>query len=441
MSAVYRNEHILSLIGTGFFALFEASVLFLMARTYSQSIFGEWIIFYSGFTLLDKMIFGFGSFSLVKFLSESIDSNVKSKLTGSSWIIQVATICALSTFAYLILLLSPLGKSQYGLTLLLLFFPLLALVKLPVNQSLAILQSESRFGCILILRFVGMGIFVLFLLVNTQLKLDILYLVIAYAFSYMINAFICFCNNWSGITHLFHFKREQIRKLITYGKYSMGTYIGFNILRESDALIIAFLMTKPDAALYVIPVRLIDILNVPLMGFVAVIVPKISRASIDGHYDVARNIYYRYTSVLTYLFIPFIALLFFIAPQLIFLLGGAQYLNNTRVVHVFYVLLLYGLLLPIDSITGTTLDSINKPKLNFIKVFLMVVINILGDILAIKIFNSIIAVAIVTNLNLLAGLLTGLIMLKKELNIKVLSIFTYGFTMIKKFARTDKKCI
>jgi len=431
LKGAYKNENFLSVMGSGCFALFEASVLLLMAHTYSQGIFGEWIIFYSGFTLIDRMIFGIGSFSLVKFLSESIDSGEKAKLTGSSWIIQIIIIFALSVLSFSILRLAQPAEEQYGLTLLLLFFPVLALVKLPVNQSLAILQSENRFGGILVLRAAGMGFFVLFLLLNLRMKLDILYVVPAYVLSHMINAFICLFKSWSGIIHLFHFQKAQIRKLIMYGKYSMGTYIGFNILRESDAIIIAFLMTKSDAALFVIPLRLIDILNVPLMGFIAVIVPKISKASSDGDYGRARSIYYRYSGVLTYLFIPLTGLMYLLAPYLIWIFGGAGYMDNPTVLHIFHVLLIYGLILPVDSITGTTLDSINKPQLNFIKVSIMVAINIVGDIWAIRVFDSMVAVAVVTNLNLLSGLLAGLIMLKKELGIKVSCIFSYGFAMIK----------
>ena len=441
MATLCKNENLISLMGSGIFAVFEASVLFLIAHTYTQNTLGEWIIFYSGLTLLDKMIFGMGSFSLVKFLSESIDSSEKEKLIGSSWFIQISITCLLFIVAYTLLFLGNISQGQQGLYLLLAFSPILIFIKLPVNQSLAILQSQNKFSDILILRFVGMGIFVLFLIINRWLKLDIFYIVVAYGFSLAINTVVCFYNGWSGITHLFHFKKNQIKKLITYGKYSMGTYVGFNILREADAIIIAFLMTKADAALFVIPLRLIDILNVPLMGIVAVIVPKISKASSDGNNDLARNIYYQYAGALTYLFIPFIGALYFFAPYLIGLLGGVQYLNNTTALYIFYTLLLYGLFLPIDSITGTTLDSINKPKLNFIKVLSMVLINIIGDILAIKLFNSMIAVAVVTNLNLLSGLIMGLIMLKKELKIRVSSIFSCGFTMIKELLSMAKSSI
>jgi hypothetical protein len=38
---------------------------------------------------------------------------------------------------------------------------------------------------------------------------------------------------------------------------------------------------------------------------------------------------------------------------------------------ILRVFSIYGLLLPIDRMTGVGLDSINKPKINAIKVFIM----------------------------------------------------------------------
>lgn len=441
LTRVYKDDHFISLTASGIFALFEAAILFLMAHTYTPSTFGEWSIFYAGFTLIDKMIYGIGSFSLVKFLSESIGSDEKKRLIGASWLIQMIIASLLAVLAYSLLLLGNIDHSKYSLYLLLVCSPIFAFLKLPINQSLAIFQSENKFRKILILRFVGPGLFVMFLVVNLWLKLEILYVVIAYGISLMINVVICVYKKWSGIAYLFYCRKQQMFKLLSYGKYAMGTYIGFNILREADTIIIALFMTKVDAALYVIPLRLIDILNVPLMGFVAVIVPKISKASGDGHNDLARKIYYQYTGALTYLFVPITMVLYFLAPQLIGILGGVQYLNNSTVHSIFYTLLIYGLFLPLDSITGTTLDCINKPKLNFLKVASMVLMNILGDILAIKLFHSMIAVAIVTDLNLLLGLIIGLVMLKKELKIKISSIFLCGLSLIKEVLRYMKSSL
>lgn len=422
-----RNENILSLLSYGVFACFEFAVLTLMAHTYSKRNFGEWIIFYSGFLLLDRLMFGFCSFPLVKYLSEALFPQEKKSLIGSSWILHIVIISLLSLFAWSALLFIPALKSQIGLRLLLKFFPMLALTRLPFNQGLAILQSEKRFGSILMLRLIGMGLFTIMLVVNTCVQLELWILAILYAFCLSINSILCILTGWSGIKEIRSISWNTLSKLVHYGKYSIGSFIAFNILRESDLFVIGFLLTKMDAAVYAIPLRLFDIINVPLVAFTAVAIPKISNASSRLDTNRVRTIYYRYTGLLTLLFVPLVLVLYFTAPFLISIFGGSQYTGNVLSETIFHLFLINGLFLSIDGMTGVTLDSINRPKLNLIKVSIMVLVNISGDILAITYFKSIVAVAIVTNLNLFIGLFIGIAFLKKELGIQVKEIPLQGF--------------
>jgi len=431
IKTLIKNDNIISLCSYGVYAFFEAAVIYILAHTYQKNDFGEWAIFYSGNILLDKLIYGIGSFSLAKFLSEPADLQEKSKLTGSSWMINLVIIIFISVISYSSLIIFKPFSSQYGLSLLLIFFPILALIRLPFNQSLAILQSRKEFKNILLLRLIGMGIFVAFCIINIIYKLNLLYVVIIYTLSYLINMIVCLFNKWSGIEYIGCCKMNVIKKLIGFGKYVMGTFIGFNILRESDILIIAFFMSKAEAALYVIPLRLIDILYVPLLGFIAVAMPKISEESSNGNIEQAKNVYYKYTGVLTLLYIPAVVILYFLSFPLIWFYGGSQYCRNEIVIAVFNILLIYGLFLPMDSLSGVTMDAINKPKHNFIKIIIMVIINIIGDLIAVIFLKSMIAVAFVTIINLLTGVIVGLLLLKKDLNIKVSKIFIAGYEFYK----------
>jgi len=76
--------------------------------------------------------------------------------------------------------------------------------------------------------------------------------------------------------------------------------------------------------------------------------------------------------------------------------------------------------------TGVGLDSINRPKKNFYKIIFMVSANIIGDLIAVFIFKSLMAVAVVTVLFTLLGLIVGYWYLNKELNLKARLIFSEG---------------
>jgi len=87
---------------------------------------------------------------------------------------------------------------------------------------------------------------------------------------------------------------------------------------------------------------------------------------------------------------------------------------------------LYGLLLPLDRMTGIGLDSINKPGVNALKVLIMVLVNIAGDLIAIFVFKSLLLVAISSILFTLMGIWLGMYFLNKELHLRYRDIFSAG---------------
>jgi O-antigen/teichoic acid export membrane protein len=191
------------------------------------------------------------------------------------------------------------------------------------------------------------------------------------------------------------------------------------------------MMTKADAAVYMIPIKLIEVLEIPLRSFLSVALPRMSKESRLGNNNEVKNIFYRYSGVLTLLFIPLLAALFLFANELVAFLGGAEYANLSTPVNVFRIFLVYGLFLTIDRFSGVTLDCINKPRSNLLKVIYMALANIIGDILAILLFNSLEAVAIVTILNSMVGVIVGYYFLNKELSINFALIPKMGWQFIR----------
>ncbi|MBT8188463.1 MAG: polysaccharide biosynthesis C-terminal domain-containing protein, partial [Croceitalea sp.] len=85
----------------------------------------------------------------------------------------------------------------------------------------------------------------------------------------------------------------------------------------------------------------------------------------------------------------------------------------------------------VDRFTGVLLDSINRPKLNLYKVIFMTIANILVDILAVFLFESLIAVAIGTVLFTLLGIFLGFYYLRKEIKLQSRQIIPEGIFFFK----------
>jgi hypothetical protein len=155
-----------------------------------------------------------------------------------------------------------------------------------------------------------------------------------------------------------------------------------------------------------------------------------------GKIDEVKKIFYSYTGAITYMFLIISMVTFVFADFFVLILGGAPYIgtdpvtgvNTASIVRVFS---LYGLLLPIDRMTGVGLDSINKPGMNLIKVSFMVIANVIGDLIAVFVFKSLISVAIASVFFTIIGVLIGFYFLNKELAISHMKIFSSGIEFYK----------
>jgi len=237
---------------------------------------------------------------------------------------------------------------------------------------------------------------------------------------------------WDGIKYITLANVETSKTLLNFGKYTTFTLIGSNLLRSADTLIISLSpMGNAGVALYSIPLKLTELQQIPLRSFVATAFPKMSKASLHGKVDEVKDLFYTYSGALTYLFV-FISLFTFVfAEFLVLILSGEQYLKvdpitGFNVVNVVRVFSIYGLLLPIDRMTGIGLDSINKPNINAIKVLFMVIANVIGDLIAIFIFKSLILVAVASIIFTLIGIWLGMYFLNKELTLSYKEIFVKG---------------
>ncbi|MBK7682796.1 MAG: oligosaccharide flippase family protein [Bacteroidetes bacterium] len=211
--------------------------------------------------------------------------------------------------------------------------------------------------------------------------------------------------------------------------------MGSNLLRSSDTLIIGFMLSARDLASYSIPLKLIEVIEILLRSFAASAMPIMSKFRTPDKKLELRAIFYRYTGLLSFILLPFIFGSILFADSLVVLLGGAQYAESA---HVLRILAVYAAFLPLDRFSGITLDIIGKPYLNFIKVLLMLIVNISGDIIAIHYFGTIGSIAAVSILTFLTGVIFGNYFLKKYLNHTIKETLTTGFNTLMDMARSVK---
>jgi O-antigen/teichoic acid export membrane protein len=185
-------------------------------------------------------------------------------------------------------------------------------------------------------------------------------------------------------------------------------------------------MLSPTAvAIYSIPQKFMEVIEIILRSFVATSQPTISGAANKNDWRGVSHAFCKYTGTVTIMIIPFVAGLLLFTKPLIIILAAKAYLPAADIVRIF---LLSAILYPIDRFIGVTLDMINKPLINFYKNLLKLVLNIVLDIALVLMFADIRAVAIASSLNLLFAVIFGYYFLRRSLSdVSIKSIWKDGW--------------
>jgi O-antigen/teichoic acid export membrane protein len=266
-------------------------------------------------------------------------------------------------------------------------------------------------------------------------------LVIAMLIINAATSLLSLLKGWDGFTYITKADKQTNKTMLQFGKYTTFTLIGTNLLRSADTIIISLSpLGSAAVALYSIPLKLTELQQIPLRSFAATAFPKMSKASLHGKIEEVKTLFYSYAGALTYLFIFGSLFTFLFADLFVLLLAGKQYLQadpvtGFKAADIVRVFSIYGLLLPIDRMTGISLDSINKPNINALKVLFMVIANIIGDVIAVFLFKSLLLVAVSSILFTVVGIWLGMYFLNKELHLQFSHIFSEGIRFYKSVFR------
>ena len=179
-------------------------------------------------------------------------------------------------------------------------------------------------------------------------------------------------------------------------------------------------------AVYNLPQRLLEIVEIPLRSFVGTGMSAMATAYNTGNMYHLKFVSKKYAGVLTFAFIPIIIFTFFTADIAVALLGGVKY-AGTEAANIFRLLMFFSVFYPIDRFNGVTLDILHQQKINFYKVLVMIAANIPVAFTGIFIFHSVWGVAIASPFTLLAGLLFGYYHLRKHMDYSFAQIIQLGY--------------
>ncbi|GLB51328.1 hypothetical protein NBRC110019_03670 [Neptunitalea chrysea] len=420
---IKREKNFASLFANISVAALGLLSFMLLARQLDKNFFGEWILFLTLASFVDLLRFGMTNTSTVRLLSGASSERVKT-LLGSSYKINLVLIAIIAIVCYstygILHIFSVENTNGYGLFLI--WYPILGLFNMSWNNACSLFQAQQNFKRMMYVKLSNIGIFTVFLAFNYFFfNLGSNYIIGMFLSTNLLSSIWCISKKWDGLRYLRHQDKETVSELVHFGKYSMGTLIGSSLLKSADTFIIGLspVMGASAIAMYAIPLKLTDMLGIPLRSLTMTAYPKMSKKVLQGDMDGARKTFYAYSGAITLIFIPIAIVCFMMAKFLIIFLGGKGYADQIdQLIVVFRIFTVYTVLLPVDRFCGVLLDSINKPKLNMIKVIVMTIANVVVNFIAVFAFNSLELVAIGTVLFTLIGISMGFYYLKHEMQIK-----------------------
>jgi len=420
------NKHTLSLASNAIMPVMGMVTVSLLARNMPppKPDFGDWILFLISYTIVNFSRSGFLQTSLIKFCSGASKERAATVI-GSTWMLGLC-------MAALVGLASLLGYIFYEgaptTEIIIKWFGIIFFSTLPSSVALWVLQAEERFDRIFILQAIGQGTFFVSVIVLMVLHLnhfqDVIY---AFCISAIITSVFSLVSGWAKLSTIRHKSWDCMKQLANFGKFSLGTSVSSYLLRGSDTYIIQFMFANPAiVGVYYLPQRLMEVIEIPLRSFIATALPAMSAAVHQNDKRQMTYIMKKYAGILTILLIPVSIVAFLSADVIIRLLGGAQF-SHSAAANVFRIFMTFAILLPIDRFLGVTLDILNKPHINMIKVILMLVVNIIGDFVGIYLTHNLYGVALSSIFTFLAGIVYGYWMLKKNLEFKMRDMIILGF--------------
>ncbi len=430
MWGILKNNKFLSLASNGITAVLGLVRFGLIARVLPQEDLGIWTFFFMLFVLFEMVRTGLLSSVIVNKWGSADTDNRKSELTGAAWqLANRATLWMVGLSIVLYFGLQAWGGNRAYLLSALYFAPSM-LLSLPQTVATWLLTARMRFDSLLGLRlafqipnFLGAVLlfwgapYLTFFGISGLTEVFWIHLV-----STIVVSAICVLMGWSGIRHWRKGNTKTRKELLDFGIYSMGTLISTNLLKSSDTFLLMALRGPIAVAVYNIPERLLGILEIPVRSIVSATYPKL--AYVQSHEPKKFNrLLHGETFLLTTSMLPVVVAVIVFADYFVVWLGGEKYADSANVLRVFAV---YTAFVPMDRYLGIAMDALGKPEMNFKKVVVMLVVNLVGDLLVLWMGFGVLAVSVVSVFTFGTGVFYGYYLLGKSTSIRAIDMLRIG---------------
>lgn len=396
----------------------------LLSRNIAPALFGSWLLYLALSGFADLIRIGVTKNAVIH-LGSGNNLTHTHTINAGGLTIQLFILAAIMVLFWGTYLF---GHSFLGenIRIFLLLYPLQACSNITQESSVTFLQASEQYHKVISVKLISTLLFLMlcgFMIYRDQITL--LYIIGAFIFANFCSSVYCRFRGWDSLNFIKKVSREQLRKTWSFGKYSFGSVISSNLLKSADTYIIGLspLLGTTGIAIYSIPFKIIDILEVPIRSLSLAAFNKISVTFKQNDTRASVRLFTKYNILLWFLILPALLFILIFPEFMLQILGGKNYLPYwDTMTTVLYIALIYGFLLVPDRLLGVMLEGIGYPKANLIKTILMAACNIVGNLIAVFYFRSIPGVAVASVFFTIIGIIAGERMLPAHYKIRLKDI-------------------
>ncbi len=375
-------------------------IFLLLGRGLDSTSFGLWVLFTTATSMTDLILKGVVKSAYIWAIATAANDDQKSKMHAAAWWLNLILSLLIALFIWSQGILLPQFAKQLNLGLFFTFYPIYLVVSVPLNIITWRLQAQKRFGASQVGRLLVNILFaisvLLILLGSASIELIAGTYVITHALvsMIMIRAYPC------ELAALCFVERKDLKVIWDFGRHSVATLLGGSLLRGTDIYLISAWLGPQAVAIYSIPMKLIDFLDIPLRSLAMAEFSNLAKAW-RTHRQVFLQLLHKLIALGTAVAIVAVISVVLTSGYIMNFFKVADAEMGQNLLWVFGVAMLA---LPAEKFLGIASDAVGRPDRNARKVWVMVIANVIGDVLALHFFNSVYGVAAVTILNQLLGI-------------------------------------
>lgn len=405
ISSLFKNKYLLSLLSNGSNAVIGMITLTILFRHLSLEDMGEYGFFLTVLLFFDTFRSGFISTAFINYYA-GYSGAKKDQTAGSAWVIAgciTLVFLLVSGFSHFIVKF----VHDSSIRLFLSYFGIIYTFSLPFFMANCVLQAKQEFGKLLVLNLCNQGGLLIFILaVIFTGHIDVNTVIYCYIGASLLSSVIALLCGWTLITKIRTATKKTIKELFNFGKYSVGTNMTATLMSVFGTVVIKFLLGAPALAIYNAGSKLTQVVELPLRSLVYAALPSMSERYNTGDKRGVVAMMERYIGVFTMALVPVCLVTIIFADWAILLLAGEKYVE-TEAPNILRIYMVIMLLFPAERIVAMTIDVFKLPKINFMKVLVMVTAGSLSSFVAIYISDSIYAATLSSAVSVVIGLTIG----------------------------------